>query len=119
MEVVVIMTAEEKQEFLDAVAKAFCPECGRPVYQKARGRKKIFCSDACRFAWKNRHPKPENWKSTRTLICPVCGKEFMVTREYKRIRKYCSRSCSNVGRAAERRNNGRASNEADRDGSIG
>ena len=59
--------------------------------------------DACRFAWKNKHPKPENWKSTRVALCPVCGKEFLASREYKSKRKYCSHACANRGRAMEKR----------------
>ena len=91
----------EEKEFEDAVVKGFCPECGKAVYQNPRGRRKKFCSDACRFAWKNKHPKPENWKSTRVAICPVCGKEFLASREYKSKRKYCSHACANRGRAVK------------------
>jgi hypothetical protein len=36
-------------------------------------------------------------------ICPVCGKEFRASREYKTERKYCSHACANRGRAKERR----------------
>ena len=98
-----LLTAQDEQEFLNAVATRFCPNCGAAIIQPPRGRMKKFCSDACRFQWKNKHPKPENWKSTRVAVCPVCGKEFMASREYKRKRKYCSRACANRGRAAERR----------------
>lgn len=97
------LSAEEEQEFLAAVAHAFCPECGEPVRQKPRGRKKKFCSEECRFAWKNKHPHPENWKKTRIAVCPVCGKEFFASREYQRKRKYCSRACANRGRALEKK----------------
>ena len=100
---VAVLSAEEEKEFEDAVVKGFCPECGKAVYQNLRGRRKKFCSDACRFAWKNKHPKPENWKSTRTAVCPVCGKEFLASREYKSKRKYCSHACANRGRATEKR----------------
>lgn len=94
-----LYSEKEKDEFLSSVAFRFCPNCGEPIVQKAHGRKKIFCSDKCRFQWKNRHPKPENWKSTRTAICPVCGREFLASREYSRQRKYCSHACANKGRA--------------------
>lgn len=97
------LTANEQKEFLDAVAVSFCPECGKEITQNPRGRRKKFCSDACRFAWKNKHPKPENWKMV-ALVCPVCGQEFQA-RGYGNVkRKYCSRSCANHGRAMERRN---------------
>ncbi len=93
------LTAKEQEEFLDAVAMGFCPECGKEVVQNPRGRRKKFCSDACRFAWKNKHPRPENWKKVETFICPVCGREFK-DRCYGEVkRKYCSRACANHARA--------------------
>ena len=97
------LSETERQEYLNAVAVGFCPQCGNVVVQNPKGRRKKFCSEACRYAWKNKHQKPENWKSTRTAVCPVCGKEFLASREYQRLRKYCSRSCSNRGRAMERK----------------
>lgn len=99
----VLLTAQEEQEFLDAVATGFCPNCAVPIAQPQRGRRKRFCSDQCRWKWKNLHPRPENWKSSRTAVCPVCGKVFTASREYNRQRKYCSHACANRGRAAERR----------------
>ena len=81
-----------------------CPNCGGLFSQNARGRRKKFCSTKCRTAWNHRHPNKARWKDTsRTVICPQCGKEFTATREYGRLRKYCSRSCANRGRAAARR----------------
>lgn len=53
------LTEKEGKEFLDAVAVSFCPECGKEVVQNAKGRRKKFCSDECRFIWKKKHPKPE------------------------------------------------------------
>ena len=90
-------------EFLDAIADCFCPECGAPVVQNPRGRRKVFCCDRCRIAWNHKNPKPQNWKGTRTAICSFCGKSFLASHEQQRKRKYCSRACANRGRAAERR----------------
>ena len=98
-----LLTAQEEQEFLDAVATAFCPNCGAAIVQPPRGRAKKFCSDGCRFQWKNRHSNPAKWKSSRIAVCPVCGKEFTASREYTRPRKYCSRACANRGRVAEKK----------------
>ena len=98
-----LLTVQEKQEFLNAVVKNFCPNCGEAVVRPHLGRKKIFCSDECRFHWKHKHPKPENWKATRSAVCPLCGKTFLAIGEYIRPRKYCSRACANRGRAAERK----------------
>ena len=98
-ETAVVLTDADQEEFLDAVAKGFCPECGKAVVQNARGRRKKFCSEACRFAWKNKHPRPENWKKVETFICPVCGREFR-DRCYGDVkRKYCSRACANHARS--------------------
>ena len=78
-----------------------CRQCGSVLKLTPGRKRKQFCSDACRLAWKNKHPKPENWKSTRTAVCPVCGKEFLASREYKSKRKYCSHACANRGRAVK------------------
>ena len=98
-----ILTRTEEQEFLDAVATGFCPNCGKSVEQPKRGRPKKFCSERCRTNWNHRHPKPENWSNIRIAICPMCGREFQAVREYNKPRKYCSHACANKGRAAERR----------------
>ena len=96
------LTEKEESEFLNAVAVSFCPECGKELVQNPKGRKKKFCSEECRFAWKQKHPKPENWKFT-VRVCPACGKEFQAYREYNGMkRKYCSRACANHGRAMAR-----------------
>lgn len=92
-----------EKEFMGTLPSGVCPNCGSPVYKKPRGRNKIYCSDACRFAWKNKHPKPENWKSTRKAVCPYCGREFLASREYQGKRIYCSRACSNRARAEANR----------------
>ena len=93
----------DESEFLPFVFDRFCPECGEPVVQPSRGRKKFFCSDACRFAWKRKHERPEKWKNSRQAFCPMCGREFTASREYGRKRKYCSHACANRGRALEKR----------------
>ena len=98
------LTEQERHDFLNATSRSFCPQCGAAVEQNARGRRKKFCSDHCRMKWNHRNPRPENWTGTRTAVCPICGKEFLAYREYKTKRKYCSRACSNRGRAEERRN---------------
>ena len=92
-----------EKEFMDTLPSGVCPNCGSPVYNKPKGRPKIYCSDACRFKWKNRHPKPENWKSTRKAVCPYCGREFLESREYQGKRIYCSRACANRARAEANR----------------
>ena len=84
------------------ILNGLCPNCGGPVRSNGRGRPKKFCSERCRTAYNHRHANPENWKDTsRMAVCPVCGKEFMATREYGRLRKYCSHACANKGRAVK------------------
>ena len=92
-------TAELEKEFMESLPSGFCPECGEAVYQNPRGRRKRFCSEACRYKWKNKHPQLKNWKSARAAVCPQCGKEFLAVKEYTVLRKYCSRACANRGRA--------------------
>lgn len=100
------METNTEAEMLEDMAKRFCPNCGAAVTPNGRGRPRIFCSEPCRYAWKNRNPHPENWKSTRTAICPECGKPFLASREYGRVRKYCSHACANRGRAKRKEREG-------------
>ncbi len=92
-------TAELEKEFMESLPAGFCLECGEAVYQNPRGRRKRFCSEACRYKWKNKHMQIKNWKSARLAVCPQCGKEFFAIKESRRPRKYCSRACANRGRA--------------------
>lgn len=93
-----------KRKFKDDVIRPdeyvdICPTCGGLFNPNPTGRRKRFCSDACRLAWNHKHPHTERWKDTsRTVICPVCQKEFIATREYGRLRRFCSHSCANKGR---------------------
>lgn len=80
-----------------------CQYCGEVFETKGRGRPKKFCSDECRLAYNHKNPHPENWKSTRTAICPVCGKPFIASKEYKQRRIYCSHACANRGRAMKKK----------------
>lgn len=84
------------------ILNGICPNCGGPVKSNRLGRPRKFCSERCRSAWNHRHTHPERWKDTgREVVCPVCGKVFTATREYGRLRKYCSRACANKGRAGK------------------
>ncbi len=75
------MEANTETEMLEDMAKRFCPNCGATVTPNNKGRPRIFCSEDCRYAWKNRHPHPEKWKSTRTAICPECGIEVVASKD--------------------------------------
>lgn len=81
-----------------------CPNCLKCFQQNPRGRRRKFCSEKCRTAWNHKYVNPTiSHASSRTVVCPECGKEFTAVREYGHLRKYCSRACANRGRAAERR----------------
>ena len=88
-----------------------CRLCGEVFETLGRGRPKKFCSEDCRKKYNNNHPNIEKWKTARMTVCPQCGKEFMVAREYGRMRKYCSRACANKGRATERRKQNAGNNK--------
>ena len=89
-------------EYLSRPRVRVCPVCGEVFETLGRGRPRRFCSEECRSEYHHQHPNPANWKSTRTAVCPVCGKEFLASKEYGRLRKYCSRACANKGRAMEK-----------------
>ncbi len=68
-----------------------CPACGKPVLAENRGKKRRFCSDACRMAWWNSHPTDVNKQAFYSITCQHCGKDFL---SYgNKNRKYCSREC--------------------------
>lgn len=69
-----------------------CPECGKAVEQPSRGRKRTFCSEACRRTWwhKNEIFSNRSEKKTHKVICICCGKEFIA---HKSSRKFCSLNC--------------------------
>lgn len=90
-------------EYLSRPLTRVCPNCGKVFEALGRGRPKRFCSKACRLKYHHQNPNPGNWESTRVALCPVCGKEFMASREYGRVRKYCSRACANKARALIRK----------------
>ena len=60
-------------EMIKDMAFSFCPQCGTAIIPNHKGRPRKFCSPECRSRWNNTHPKPENWKTVRSKICPVCG----------------------------------------------
>ena len=88
-------------EMIRDMAFSFCPQCGTAIVPNHKGRPRKFCSPECRSRWNNTHPKPENWKTVRSKICPVCGREFSYRHQYGLERKYCSRACANKGRWKE------------------
>lgn len=80
---------------LDEADATVCKNCGKPLSQTVGGRKKIFCSDQCRYAWWNRsrHRQPY------ILTCRQCGERFVSFGN--KNRKYCGRDCYNLSRYGE------------------
>lgn len=60
-----------------------CKRCGKKFVASAREGKRIFCSNACRFADKY---------IPHECSCIVCGKTFMSRKNG--VNKYCSKMCS-------------------------
>lgn len=72
-----------------------CKNCGKPLRQTQGGRKKVFCSDKCRYNWWNRKRGRQPYR----LICSQCGREFISLGNRKR--KFCGRECYLLSRYRE------------------
>ena len=76
-------------------------DCGKWFHPERYGAK--FCSKECAYKYKSFGGKKgkhyPNSQRARTVICPVCGKEFRAVHDYKgRKAVYCSKECwSNRG----------------------
>lgn len=69
----------------------YCRNCGVPIVQNPKTRKKVFCSAKCRCDWWKAHPQPIMNNSEYRHACANCGKSFAV---YGRTtKKYCSHAC--------------------------
>ena len=68
-----------------------CRECGKPLIQREKTKRRIFCCKACREKWWTEHADRVDRKSIYTFICAGCGKTF--TASGNRNRKYCSHGC--------------------------
>lgn len=67
-----------------------CKCCGRPLVHVAGKKRKMFCSDSCRFHFYRQH-KELIVRHMETFVCPVCHKKFL---SYKsKNPKFCSLSC--------------------------
>lgn len=71
-------------EMIKDMAFSFCPQCGAAIVPNHRGRPRKFCSPECRSKWNNTHLRPQNWKTVRSKVCPMCGREFSYRHQYER-----------------------------------
>ena len=67
-----------------------CKQCGKLVLPTPGKKKRMFCSDKCKYQWWNMH-RYGNHRNLIVSTCQFCGKEFMSYASDER--KYCSRIC--------------------------
>lgn len=79
----------------DSIDTSLCRNCGTLLDQPARGRRKVFCNDKCRYSWWNRHRQ----KKVYHLICGHCGREFISIGNKRR--RFCGRECYLLSRYNE------------------
>lgn len=75
-----------------------CKNCGEPLKHLSGSKKKIFCSDKCRYGWWNKNRVYLKGEGAYTLTCFHCGNEF---HSNNKKRKFCSRDCYIRGRYGE------------------
>lgn len=75
---------------------ALCRECGVPIVQQEKKKRRIFCCKACREKWWAEHAYLIHQKAIYTFTCAECGKVFTAYGNSKR--KYCSHACYIVHR---------------------
>jgi transposase len=69
--------------------KEECETCGEEIRQRAGKKQRRYCSDACRYAYWNKHRNERERKWRQKTECKNCGEEI---RSYGE-RKYCSQAC--------------------------
>lgn len=77
----------ESQTAVKETTLSVCKNCGSALTQTTGGRKKIFCSDKCRYTWWNWNKHKKFYR----LTCQYCGKNFINFGSQNR--KFCSREC--------------------------
>ena len=68
-----------------------CKYCAKPLVQKEKRKRKLFCSNECRLNWWHKNPDKLSRKATYSFICAGCGKPFSAYGNNHR--KYCSHQC--------------------------
>lgn len=86
-----LKSALRRKTIREQSGRSRCAICGKVIEVKSIGKKRLYCSDRCRYlAWKE---KNKDWKRKRTKpsICLYCGKEFLGYSCHHQ--KFCSREC--------------------------
>ena len=73
----------------DIPAISECCFCHKPVSQKPKGNKRLFCSEKCRSAWRRVHHKLK--EPVYHHICVGCGAAFDTVGN--KSQRYCSMDC--------------------------
>jgi endogenous inhibitor of DNA gyrase (YacG/DUF329 family) len=74
-----------------------CPQCGCDVYQRPKMKRRVFCSDKCRFKWWAANRSIFNRKTFYICTCLHCGRAF---ESYgAKHRKYCDKDCAWAARS--------------------
>lgn len=70
-----------------------CKQCGKPLIQISKVKRRKFCSQECRIEWWTAHPCSQNndSKARHTAVCENCGKPFAAYGTA--ARKYCTHEC--------------------------
>lgn len=68
-----------------------CRQCGSPLIQQEKMKRRVFCCDECRIKWWSEHPEMLNKKAIYSFVCANCGKTFSAYGDSGR--KYCSHEC--------------------------
>jgi len=64
-----------------------CKNCGQPLIQRPKQKRRRFCDDYCRLAWWGKHRDCLNRKALYPAVCAHCYKNFY---SYgNKNRKYC------------------------------
>lgn len=68
-----------------------CRECGKPLVQQEKKKRRIFCCKSCREKWWTEQADRVARKAFYEFSCAGCGKVFTAYGNSKR--KYCSHGC--------------------------
>ena len=68
-----------------------CRECGAPLVQQEKKKRRVFCCKSCREKWWTEHADRIDRKAIYEFTCAGCGRSFTAYGNSKR--KYCSHGC--------------------------
>ena len=68
-----------------------CLCCGAEIPPTKAHRKKLFCSDKCRYTWWYKNRDLKSIPNPQEVVCATCGKVFIAKSSAKR--KFCSLTC--------------------------